>query len=56
MEDLRKHNFEPIIIGFVAKKERPFVAIEKDINEYVASKAKLARLNSMAQTKAQPHH
>jgi selenophosphate synthase len=56
IEDLRKHNFEPMIIGFVAKKERPFVAIEKDINEYVASKAKLARLNSMAQTKAQPNH
>ena len=56
IEDLRKHNFEPIIIGFVAKKERSFVAIEKDINEYVASKAKLARLNSMAQTMAQPHH
>ena len=56
MEDLRKHNFEPIIIGFIAKKERPFVAIEKDINEYVSSKAKLARINSMAQTKARSHH
>jgi hypothetical protein len=56
IEDLRKYNFEPTIIGFIAKKERPFVAIEKDINQYVSSNAKLARLNTIAQTKAQPHH
>lgn len=46
--DLRKHNFEPAVIGFIAKKERPFVAIEKDISQYVASKAKLAKLNPIA--------
>jgi selenophosphate synthase len=45
IEDLRKHNFEPAVIGFIAKKERPFVAIEKDVSQYVASKAKLAKLN-----------
>jgi selenophosphate synthase len=47
IEDLRKHNFEPAVIGFIAKKERPFVAIEKDVSQYVASKAKLAKLNSI---------
>ena len=48
--DLRKHNFEPAIIGFIAKKGRPSVAIEKDISQYVASKAKLAKLNPIIQT------
>ena len=43
--DLRKHGFEPAIIGFIAKKERPFVAFEKDISQYVASSAKLNKLN-----------
>ena len=47
IEDLRKHNFEPAVIGFISKKERPFVAIEKDVSQYVASKAKLAELNSI---------
>lgn len=46
--DLRRHNFEPAVIGFIAKKERPFVDIEKDISQYVASKAKLAKLNPIA--------
>ena len=44
MGDLRKHGFEPAIIGFIAKKERPFVAFEKDISQYVASSAKLNKL------------
>jgi selenophosphate synthase len=52
IEDLRKHNFEPAIIGFIAKKGRPSVAIEKDISQYVASKAKLAKLNPIIQTEA----
>jgi selenophosphate synthase len=43
--DLRKHGFEPAIIGFVARKERPYVVFEKDISKYVASSAKLNRLN-----------
>lgn len=45
MEDLRKHNFEPSVIGFIAKKESPGLTIEADIDKYVSSKAKLAKLN-----------
>jgi selenophosphate synthase len=44
-EDLRKHGFEPAIIGFIAKKELPSVAFEKDISEYVADSAKIINLN-----------
>ncbi|MDQ3962145.1 MAG: SelD-related putative sulfur metabolism protein [Thermoproteota archaeon] len=44
-EDLRKHTFEPSVIGFVAKKETPGLKIEADINRYVSSKAKLTKLN-----------
>jgi selenophosphate synthase len=44
-EDLRKHGFEPAIIGFIAKKELPSVAFEKDISEYVAASAKINNLN-----------
>jgi selenophosphate synthase len=44
IEDLRKHNFEPSIIGFIAKKEGPGLRIEADIDKYV-SKAKLTKLN-----------
>ena len=43
--DLRKHGLEPAIIGFIAKKERPFIVFEKDINQYVASSAKINKLN-----------
>ena len=49
VDDLRRHNFEPTVIGFFSKKERPYVTTEKDIVQYVASKSKLARLNSLAQ-------
>src|SRR5919202_574734 len=42
--DLRKHGFEPAIIGFIAKKGRPFIAFEKDINQYVASSARINNL------------
>ncbi len=45
MEDLRKHNFEPSVIGFVAKKNTPGLKIEADIDRYVSSKAKLTKLN-----------
>jgi hypothetical protein len=45
-DDLIKHGFEPAIIGFIAKKERPFVAFEKDISQYVASSTKLNKLNT----------
>jgi len=54
VDDLRKHNFEPEIIGFFAKKERPAVTSEIDITQYIASKSKLARLNSLTQTEAKP--
>lgn len=44
-EDLRKHTFEPSVIGFVAKKETPGLKIEADIDKYVPSKIKLTQLN-----------
>jgi selenophosphate synthase len=53
VEELRKHNFESTVIGFIAKKGKPAVAIEKEISEYVASKAKLSRLNSIARAGSQ---
>jgi selenophosphate synthase len=45
IEDLRKHNFEPSVIGFIAKKGGPGLTIEADIGKYVSSKTKLAKLN-----------
>jgi hypothetical protein len=42
--DLRKHGFEPAVIGFIAKKESPFISFEKDINQYVASSARINKL------------
>jgi selenophosphate synthase len=45
MRDLQKHNFEPSVIGFIGKKESPGLTIDADIDKYVASKAKLAKLN-----------
>ena len=45
MGDLQKHNFEPSVIGFIGKKESPGLTIDADIDKYVASKAKLAKLN-----------
>ncbi|MGI0019649.1 MAG: SelD-related putative sulfur metabolism protein [Nitrososphaera sp.] len=42
--ELCQHHFAPERIGFVAKKGAPSVAIEKDAGQYVAAKAKLARL------------
>jgi selenophosphate synthase len=53
VDDLRRHNFEPTIIGFFSKKEKPAVTTEKDILQYIASKSKLARLNSLAHTEAE---
>ncbi|UVS70376.1 SelD-related putative sulfur metabolism protein [Nitrososphaera viennensis] len=43
-EELRQHHFAPERIGFIAKKGAPSVAIEKGAGQYVAQKAKLARL------------
>jgi selenophosphate synthase len=45
MEDLQKHNFEPSVIGFIGKKESPGLTIDADIDKYVVSKARLAKLN-----------
>jgi selenophosphate synthase len=55
LEELRRHNFEPTVMGFIAKKGEPVVTIEKEISKYVASKAKLARLNSLVQAGSQQH-
>ena len=44
MEDLKKHNFAPERIGLVEKKGSASVEFATDINQFVASKAKLARL------------
>lgn len=43
-EDLRQHHFAHETIGAVAKKGAPSVTVEKDAGQYVANKAKLARL------------
>ncbi|HVX02442.1 MAG TPA: hypothetical protein VHA09_04750 [Nitrososphaera sp.] len=44
-EDLRQHHFMPERIGYIAKKGAPSVSlVEKDASQYVAHKAKLARL------------
>jgi selenophosphate synthase len=53
MEDLRRHNFAPERIGSVGNKGAASVAFEKDVGQYVASKAKLAKLVTTAST-AQP--
>jgi selenophosphate synthase len=44
-QELRKHNYDPHRIGFVAQKENPSVEFGKEVNQYVASKAKLTGLN-----------
>jgi selenophosphate synthase len=49
IEDLRKHTYESSLIGFVSKKEKPVVRFSKNITEYVASKTKLSRSNSIIQ-------
>jgi len=38
LEDLKKHNFNPQIIGFVNDKERSMVTINNNINKFVAAK------------------
>src|SRR5581483_6269800 len=53
-EDLKKHNFAPETIGSVAKKGTAVVIFDKDASQFVASKAKLARLTSPAQQQQAP--
>jgi selenophosphate synthase len=38
LDDLKKHNFNPQIIGFVNDKERSMVTINNNINKFVAAK------------------
>jgi hypothetical protein len=53
MEDLKKHNFAPERIGYVAKKGSASVEFATtDVIQFVASKAKLARL--IASNRQQP--
>ena len=53
MEDLKKHNFAPERVGFVAKKgSGPSVEFATDVNQFVASKAKLARLTTSSRQPA----
>jgi selenophosphate synthase len=49
MEDLRKHNFTPERIGFVEKKGSWSVRFASDINQFVASRPKIARLVETSQ-------
>jgi selenophosphate synthase len=46
MEDLRKHNFAPVQIGFISKKGVASVAFaaKEGITQYVASKKKIAQI------------
>ncbi len=48
MEDLKKHNFAPESIGFVSKKGIASVEFSMDVNQFVASKGKLARLKTIS--------
>ena len=53
VDDLRRHNFESTVIGFFSKKERPSVTTETNIDQYIASKSKLAKLKSLGQKEGQ---
>jgi hydrogenase maturation factor HypE len=48
LEDLKKHNFNSQIIGFVNDKERPMVTINNNINKYVAAKHITSLFNNTA--------
>lgn len=52
MEDLKKHNFEPRRIGFVAKKGSASVSLPQDASQFVASKAKFTRLTTASPAQA----
>ena len=54
MEDLKKHNFAPERIGYVAKKGSASVQFATDVNQFVASKVKLARLLAGDKKQQQP--
>jgi selenophosphate synthase len=48
LEDLRKHNFNPHIIGFVKDKERSMVTINNNITKYIAAKHIISLFNISA--------
>jgi len=41
IEDLRKHNYEPFIIGYIANKDKPSVKYNTNVGTYLISKLKL---------------
>jgi hydrogenase maturation factor HypE len=45
VEELRKANFDPTIIGSISKKGTPHVEIENNVNQYLALKDKMVRPN-----------
>jgi len=49
IEDLRKHNFAPERLGFIEKKGSWSVRFAKDINQFMASKPKIAQLMETSQ-------
>ncbi|HXG07251.1 MAG TPA: SelD-related putative sulfur metabolism protein [Nitrososphaera sp.] len=49
IEDLGKHNFAPQRIGFVAGKGTASVRLPQEAGQYIASRARLARLEGSAQ-------
>ncbi|HEX2556882.1 MAG TPA: hypothetical protein VHK86_01040, partial [Nitrososphaera sp.] len=48
-DDLKKHNFAPETIGSVGSKGGAGIEFSKDVDQFVASRAKLARLTSPTQ-------
>src|SRR5918911_1817119 len=53
-EDLKKHNFAPERIGFVGKKGAASIAFDINVDQFVASKAKLAHLISSFSSPSPP--
>ena len=41
VDDLRKHNYEPLIIGYIANKERPSVKYNTNVDTFMMSNLKL---------------
>ena len=51
IEDLKKHNFTPEKIGVVAKKGAASVSFTKNVDQFVASRAKFERLKASSAQK-----
>lgn len=41
IDDLRRHNYEPSVIGYIANKEKPFVKYNTNVGLYLISNKKL---------------